>query len=163
MMRARIERLTYVLVLSACLLVLQAPRASAQAGPWDFNITHLGPTAVGKADGAAMEWNITGVGLFCGGPRINPGKINFYLSPWRISTNEVLTATVVVDGSAADMKFRGWQDLAVTSVSADFARRLMAARSLSVLVKDYRSPNPEVIKMDGSAFAIRRALGGCLQ
>jgi len=167
--RVIMRRLECVSALSACLVAFQTLVAWAETHPWIVNKTDFGPTAIGSVEGGPRpetEYNIGNVGLFCGVPMINPGKINFYLygiGYERSSTGEPLKATVVVDGVTTDLTFGWWYDIAVTAISADFAGALMAARSLSVLVKDYKSPNPDVVNMDGSAVAIRTALRRCLR
>jgi len=169
--RRRERRLECVPALSACLLAFQTLVAWAETRPWIVNKTDFGPTAIGVVDGGptprlATEYNINAVGLFCGVALINPGKINFYLHGIdydRSVTGEPLKATVVVDGNATDLTFGWWYEHAVVAISADFTRKLMAARSLSVLVKDYNSAKPDIVNMDGSAVAIRTALRRCIR
>jgi len=113
----------------------------------------------------ATQWNITNGGLFCGLPDFNPG-INFYIAGIgyeRLVTGVPLQVTVQIDGDAVELAMRPISDLAMTTVSPDFVRRLMQATRVAILVKDYNSPKPDVLKMDGVAAEIRDALQGCFQ
>jgi hypothetical protein len=113
----------------------------------------------------ATQWNITNAGLFCGLPQFNPG-INFYIAGIgveRLSTGEPLHVTVQIDNGSVELAMQPIGGLALTSVSAHFVRRLMHATRVAVVVKDYNSPKPDVLKMQGAAEEIRSALEGCFQ
>ena len=157
----------------AGLIALHASAAAAETTPWSARTTDFGLTAVGTVDVApntpATKWNLA-VGLFCGtpklGPQVSAGKIYFYLygiAADRSATGKPLQATVTADGAATDLTFGFLNDAAVTAVAPDFARRLMTARSASVLVKEYNSPDPDVVTMGGAAKAIGSALQRCLR
>jgi hypothetical protein len=155
-------------VLSAGILVVQVSVALAE--PWAARTGTHGMTASGSTDVAAgtlaSKWNILSVGLFCGSPKLGAGKVNFFMygiGIERSSAGSPLDATIVVDGAPTDLTFSFFDDLAVTAVTADFVKRFMSARSVSVLVKDYNSPNPEAIVMEGAAAAIQTALKRCLR
>jgi hypothetical protein len=158
----------------ASLIALLASAAAAETTPWSARTTDFGLTAVGTVDVApntpATKWNVLAVGLFCGtpklGPQVSAGKIYFYLygiAADRGATGKPLQATVTADGAATDLTFGFLNDAAVTAVAPEFARRLMAARSASVLVKDYNSPDPDAVTMGGAAKAIGSALQRCLR
>jgi hypothetical protein len=163
-----------LIALSAGLVALQTSLAWAEQVPWLARTTDFGLTALGNIDVApgspATKWNILSVGLFCGTPKLAPrlsaGKIYLYLygiGADRSSTGQPLDAAVAIDGQSTDLKLGFLDDVAVTDVPADFVRRLMDARAASVLVKDYNSPDPDVVVMDGAAKAIRSALQRCLR
>jgi hypothetical protein len=113
----------------------------------------------------ATQWNITNAGLFCGLAGFNPG-INFYIvgiGAERLSTGVPLQVTVQIDGGAVELAMQPHSGLAMTTVSPDFVRRLMQATRVAVVVKEYNSPKPDVLKMKGAAEEIRAALEGCFQ
>jgi hypothetical protein len=158
------------LIAAGFLAVVHASGALAQAGPWVAKRTDFGLTAVGEADikpGAPhTTWNILAVGLFCGSAKAKPRPIHIYvygLGADRLDGNRPVEATFTAGNQATNVTLRPENDVAHGPVDAAFVRSLMKTRDASVSIKDYNSPKPDRIKMDGAAAAIRTALKACLK
>src|SRR5262245_30393733 len=148
------------------LLTLQVSSALGQVGPWEVKRPSFGVAAVGSTDIApnTPKWNILNVGLFCGSRQAKAPRVNLYvygIEHRRLASNLPVEATFTLDGRATNLVLRPHDDLALGPVDAAFVRSLMAARDATVSIKDYRSPDPERINMDGAAGAIRSALREC--
>jgi hypothetical protein len=93
-----------------------------------------------------------------------PPRINVYvygLDALRLASKLPVEATFTLDGRATNFVLRPYNDVALGPVDAAFVCSLMMARDATVSIKDYNSPDPDRIKMDGAAGAIRSALRGC--
>jgi hypothetical protein len=128
----------------------------------------LGTTAVGLTEvppsAPSETYNILAVGLFCGSRQTKAPRINLYvygLDALRLASNLPVEATFTLDARATNFVLRPYNDVALVPVDAAFVRSLMMARDATVSIKDYRSPDPDRIKMDGAEAAIRLALRGC--
>ena len=113
---------------------------------------------------AAGQWNTSTVGLFCGSEKLHGGKIVVYaygIDEERLGTGEPLTATFAIDNDVTELKLKPSGDLVLAPVKPAFVGSLLRARSASVSIKDYRSPYPEQISLDGADRKLRSALKKC--
>jgi hypothetical protein len=113
---------------------------------------------------AAGQWNTSTVGLFCGSEKVHGGRIVVYaygISEERLGTGEPLAATFVIDSDVTELKLKPLGDLVLAPVKPAFVGNLLRARSASVSIKDYRSPYPEQISLDGADRKLRSALKKC--
>jgi hypothetical protein len=151
--------------LGAVLFLAVGLSSAAADDAWESKRTPFGRTAVGltktSPSALAKEWNVLAVGLFCGARN----QIQMYLygiSDDRMSSGPV-QASVTVDGAMKEFTFRHQEDAVVSTVPADFVRAFMRAKTVSVQVKDYNSPNPDALSMEKAPAAIRSALSGCFK
>jgi hypothetical protein len=115
----------------------------------------------------AKLWNITAMGLFCGTGQIHPGKIVMVVHGLGVQVIErapFVAASIDIDGTATELKLEEVNNLVVSPIGADLARKLIAARAVSVHIENGRSPEPDRMKLeDGWAKAMRAALRKCFK
>jgi len=156
-------------LLLVALALFASPALAQQTDPWEVKDTPFGRAAVGSTNvgpnAPAKSWNVLAVGLFCGDRKVGPRSINLYLygiSDERMRKGAV-EAIVNVDGTVHPFRLQHINDAVVTTVSPEFVRAFIKAKAVSVLVKDYESPNPDTINMDKAAAAIPLALRPCFK
>jgi hypothetical protein len=128
----------------------------------------LGQAAIFETDIApstpSNQWNVVAAGLFCGSRKLFPGRIVLYIygiGAERLSDSQPIAATFDVDGKPTPLAFRPYNDLALAPVETGFVRDLLNAKSASISIKDYNSPNADRIKLDDVGNKVRSALKKC--
>lgn len=157
------RRLPVALV--ALLAFVAVAHADWSARQTDFGLTAYGETKIPPGT-PAIRWNVLAVGVFCGPRGFNPGKPSVYLygiDADRMSNGKPMQGALTVDGQDTGLTLRNIGDVMAAGISADVARSLMAARTVTVTLKDYNSPNPDVVEMTGAKPALERALRTCLK
>jgi len=110
------------------------------------------------------QWNVVAAGLFCGSRKLYPGRIVLYIygiGADRLANGQPIAATFDIDGKPAALAFRPYADLALSPVETGFVHDLVNAKSASVSIKDYNSPNADRFKLDGADPKVRSALKKC--
>jgi hypothetical protein len=150
------------------LLVFAAGMAAAYAEPWAVKRTEFAQVALGQTKVApgSTTWNVLALGLFCGTRGLNPGRINLYaygIGADRLATGVPIRARIAIDGQELDLALRPVDDIAVSPIDADVARRIMRARSVSVTLTGDGTSRPDFVDMTNAAAAIGRGLKNCLR
>ena len=81
----------------------------------------------------------------------------------RLRTGQPLAATLDIDGKSTALTLEPYDDVALAPVTSDLVRSLLRARAASVLIKDYRSPDADRLKLDGAGPKIQSALKSCFK
>jgi hypothetical protein len=148
-------RKTFKVVQNKCDAPLDSHLEFGQAAIFDADIAPATPS---------NQWNIVAAGLFCGSRRLYPGRIVLYIygiGSDRLANGQPIAATFDIDGKPAALAFRPYNDLALSPVETSLVRDLVNAKSASISVKDYNSPNPDRLKLDGADAKVRSALKKC--
>jgi hypothetical protein len=66
-----------------------------------------------------------------------------------------------MDAKPTPLTFRPYEDAALAPVEADFVGSLLKARTASIRIKDYNSPDADRLKLDDADSKIRSALKKC--
>lgn len=153
--------LRHGVLLMMALLFANARVACAE--PWVSRSTDFGPTAVGTTsippNTLATRWNVLAIGLFC--VRSQPHLYLYGIGNDRVATAVPVRASIELDGIVVDFTFWEALDAVSTPVPPQFLKAILAAKNVSVQVKDYNSPNPDVVDMANAPAAIRTALRTC--
>jgi hypothetical protein len=114
----------------------------------------------------ATEWNIVAMGLFCGSDQVYPGRIVAYIDgigDQRLRSGKPLAAVLDVDGRATSLTFHPYKDIALSPVNAGLVRDLLKARAASVRIINYKSPNPDRLKLADAKSKVLSNLGACFK
>src|SRR5262249_3643095 len=110
------------------------------------------------------QWNVVAAGLFCGSRKLYPGRIVLFIygvGADRLRDSQPIAATVGDDGKPTPFTFRPHNCIALAAVETGFVRDLSNARSASISIKDYNSPNADRIRLDDAGNKVRSALKKC--
>jgi hypothetical protein len=132
-------------------------------GHIEFGQAAIFETDIARAT-PSSQWNVVAAGLFCGSRKLYPGRIVLYIygiGADRLANGQPIAATFDVDGKPAELGFRPYQDVALAPVEAGFVRDLLSAKTASISIKDYNSPNADRFKLDGADGKVRSALKKC--
>jgi hypothetical protein len=157
-MRAGLDaqfRRTFKVVQNKCDAPVDSHRELGEAARFETDIAPSTPS---------NQWNVVAAGLFCGSRKLYPGSIVLYIygiGADRLSDSQPIAATFEIDGKPTPLAFRPYNDMALAPVEAGFVRDLLNARSASIRIKDYNSPNADRIKLDDAASKVRSALKRC--
>jgi hypothetical protein len=157
-MRADLDvqfRRTFKIVQNKCDAAPDAHREFGEAAIFETDIAPATPS---------NQWNVVAAGLFCGSRKLYPGRIVLYIygiGADRLGDSQPIGATFEIDGKPTPLAFRPYNDLALAAVETGFVRDLLNARSASIRIKDYNSPNADRLKLDGADGKVRSALKKC--
>jgi hypothetical protein len=128
----------------------------------------FGQAAILDADIApatpSSQWNVLAAGLFCGSRKLYPGRIVLYIygiGADRLANGQPIAATFNINDKPVALAFRPYGDVALSPVEIDFVHDLLNAKSASISIKDYNSPNADRFKLDGADSKVRAALKKC--
>jgi hypothetical protein len=79
----------------------------------------------------------------------------------RLLTGNPIAASIDIDGKVTDLTLKPFEDIAFAPLDHDLVRSFLRARSVSIQIKDYRSPHPDRIKLEHLETRLKSALKKC--